>query len=298
VSVTVTHRFIQLLACIFYVVSYQTLHNLHHHVLSINLIITLSNTHTPQLRAVLASVSNDGFTLVQGPPGTGKTSTILGILNAFHIREYNRYYQLALDTFLGEDGQCCRRSKDIQPWLQLIAKVSRTKPHILTVAPSNIAVDNIIQRIMEDGFIDGKGGKYNPTLLRLGSGRGERVKAVTLEEVLESEQNKFKDVNARQLTNSALETQLAQLIQQIALVQGYLLNLRTAFSKHPLPEGWELRVSLETSQPYWVDHINRSASTVPPPPPPSHVSTLNYCIPTLNILPLYKYIECICFLFC
>ena len=36
-----------------------------------------------------------GFTLVQGPPGTGKTATILGILNAFHIREYNRYYQRA-----------------------------------------------------------------------------------------------------------------------------------------------------------------------------------------------------------
>jgi hypothetical protein len=33
--------------------------------------------------------------LVQGPPGTGKTATILGILNAFHIREYNRYYQRA-----------------------------------------------------------------------------------------------------------------------------------------------------------------------------------------------------------
>ena len=50
---------------------------------------------SPPLGLSLTHTHHQGFTLVQGPPGTGKTSTILGILNAFHIREYNRYYQRA-----------------------------------------------------------------------------------------------------------------------------------------------------------------------------------------------------------
>jgi hypothetical protein len=34
----------------------------------------------------------------------------------------------------------------------------------------------MIQRIMEKGFVDGKGGKYYPTIVRLGMGRGSNVK--------------------------------------------------------------------------------------------------------------------------
>jgi hypothetical protein len=36
-------------------------------------------------------------------------------------------------------------------------------------------VDNMIQRIIENGFTDGKGGKYNPNILRLGMGRFSTV---------------------------------------------------------------------------------------------------------------------------
>ena len=34
-----------------------------------------------------------GFTLVKGPPGTGKTTTLKGLLNLIHIREFSRYYE-------------------------------------------------------------------------------------------------------------------------------------------------------------------------------------------------------------
>lgn len=55
-------------------------------------------------------------------------------------------------------------------WLAMVAQLSRSKPHILAVAPSNVAVDNMIQRIMDKGFHDGGGGRYNPSILRLGAG--------------------------------------------------------------------------------------------------------------------------------
>ena len=73
-------------------------------------------SNASQLEAVYRSVSCTGFTLIQGPPGTGKTSTILNILNAFHIREYDKYYRIAVDIFLGEEGVRCRRSQDLGPW--------------------------------------------------------------------------------------------------------------------------------------------------------------------------------------
>lgn len=80
------------------------------------LTILKRTNNASQLRAIHSSISNPGFTLVQGPPGTGKTSTILGILNAFHIREYDRYYKMAVEVFLGAEGVRCRESKDAAPW--------------------------------------------------------------------------------------------------------------------------------------------------------------------------------------
>ena len=77
-------------------------------------------------------------------------------------------------------------SPDVTPWLLLTVKVSRSKPHLLAVAPSNIAVDNMIQRIMTCGFRDGDGGTYQPNILRLGA--GTKVHSVTLEDLLEHEQ--------------------------------------------------------------------------------------------------------------
>lgn len=74
------------------------------------------SSNVSQLEAVYRSVSSTGFTLIQGPPGTGKTSTILNILNAFHIREYDKYYRIAVDIFLGEEGVRCRRSQELGPW--------------------------------------------------------------------------------------------------------------------------------------------------------------------------------------
>ncbi len=41
--------------------------------------------------AVEWAAKHEGFTLIKGPPGTGKTTTLTALLNAIHVREYNRY---------------------------------------------------------------------------------------------------------------------------------------------------------------------------------------------------------------
>ena len=109
--------------------------------------------HSQLLAVSKAAEKSDGFTLIQGPPGTGKTTTVVGILNTLHIREYNKYYEEVLSTLTGTEGIICRGG-GIEPtrWLKLVSGLGQRKPHILVVAPSNIAVDNIIQRIMEKSF--------------------------------------------------------------------------------------------------------------------------------------------------
>jgi hypothetical protein len=57
---------------------------------------------------------------LQGPPGTGKTFTLISILSGLY------YY---------------------------LQKTKSHRKHIMVCAPSNAAIDEIIQRILENGII-------------------------------------------------------------------------------------------------------------------------------------------------
>lgn len=221
--------------------------------------------NSSQLKAIEISSKRDGFVLIQGPPGSGKTSTILGILNSIHLREYNRFYKHAIEAMLSEEGLQCRLSPDSSPWLKLLGKVTKHKPHILVAAPSNVAVDNIIQRIFFKGFVDGAGNKYNPSILRVGGGKSPRVKIVSLEDTLEQEASHSSSDADRTLAIDSMSSQINQAIRKLYQLQSFLINLKTAFLAHPLPAGWEVRVASDTCLPYWVDHVNKVASTTPPP---------------------------------
>lgn len=250
-----------------------------------------------QLHAIHTAVEQEGFTLVQGPPGTGKTSTILGILNAIHIREYNRYYKLALEVILGPEGQKCRLQSYEHPWLSLITQLTSIKPRLLVVAPSNTAVDNIILRIMKDGFIDGNGGKYYPNILRFGgsynnnynntsnssgssnsnSNRGinASIKSVSLDELIRKEINTSTNTTTTNININnnherleyiqKLNKEITIMITELAYLQSLLVNLNKAYLLLPyLPENYELRVDFNNAQPYWVDHLLKTTSTTPP----------------------------------
>ena len=191
------------------------------------------------------------------------------------MRDFNRYFDALLNVALGEAGLQCRRisseksSSDVEfsSWSKMINGLSSKgiKPHLLVVAPSNVAVDNIIEKIIEKGFVDSGGRTYYPHILRIGSARNkknneiEMVQSVSLEESVEA-------LLLDELDECvvALRRKLQDNIAKIVHLQSLLLNLKLFFGKFPLNEGWELRVSVENAQPYWVDHVKKCTTSQPP----------------------------------
>ena len=249
-----------------------------------------SKFNDSQRGAIQSAVeTNTGFCLIQGPPGTGKTSTILGLLNSLHIRDYNKYFETLLSHALGPEGLRCReRPADPVPWLALVNSLVSTsaRPHLLVVAPSNVAVDNIIQRIAEKGFKDSNGSTYFPHILRVGSG-GTRhadsdARAVSLEEAVEEMLRETED--SCTAIDKEIGSAVRATVQSILQLQTVLLNIKICWEAHPLGPGWELRITLESGHPYWVDHNNKITSMTPPPVLPNTKSDF-----TLESLPEYKF---------
>ncbi len=68
----------------------------------------------------------------------------------------------------------CPDHETIKTWTAI--KVE--KPHILVTAPSNAAVDGLVQRIIAEGFMDGENQRYNPPILRVGRGASDQFRGV------------------------------------------------------------------------------------------------------------------------
>lgn len=215
--------------------------------------------------------------------GTGKTTTILGIINTLHVKYFNRSYASAISATMSDEGMLCRhgRRDDFTSWINLSLQMKR--PRLLVLAPSNIAVDNIIERVLESGFIDGNGNQYWPSMLRLGSGsKRSKVKVISLEDSSEHIMGISKE-EALEMRERVSAT-IAQIVQDIYNTQTLLLCLKEAWSRWPLPMDFELRVDGKNASVYWVDHKRKSVSSSPPDLL-SHGKVLsNY---TLETLPEY-----------
>ena len=93
-----------------------------------------------QLEAISAASSNygdGGFTLVKGPPGTGKTTVLKGITNSLHLRQMSKFYNIIEQMVKSPGGN--------------LHEAIKHKPRILICAPSNAAVDNILQKLFSEG---------------------------------------------------------------------------------------------------------------------------------------------------
>ena len=128
----------------------------------------------PQVRAIAAAVRQIGFTLIQGPPGTGKTRTTIAIVAtiltaASQLIDSNEH--LASSTGRG------------QPMEQ-----KPLKKRILICAPSNAAIDEIVQRL-KAGVTAADGTTRQLNLVRIGKSESihPAVKALTLEYLVERE---------------------------------------------------------------------------------------------------------------
>ena len=131
-------------------------------------------------------VSN--FTLVQGPPGTGKTRTLLTLLNVLQNQQFDLYYETLrrfVNDVLFSSKNDFFSSIDRLNQARVQMKEKFVKPRILVCTPSNAAVNTIIDGIIADGFIDNAGLRYNPSILRLGSGTSPAHWSVSMEYIID-----------------------------------------------------------------------------------------------------------------
>lgn len=71
-----------------------------------------SSFNESQFQAIkAAAATRRGFTLVKGPPGTGKTTTLKGLLNSLHLREYARFYKAILKVSIFTSVEMAMRMK-------------------------------------------------------------------------------------------------------------------------------------------------------------------------------------------
>ena len=220
-----------------------------------------------QLAAISASANQygeGGFTLIKGPPGTGKTLTLVAVLNSLHIRQFNKYYE--------EVRRIAAMTTGVGNRKVALSSAVRAQPRLLVCAPSNAAVDNIILKIMESGFVDGCGTRYNPSMIRVGTGAGDAVRGVLLE-------NQVDAILSENMDLARLESSISGFKMELQRIQTDLMRLRQrihALSKAspwPLSKDWEIRIDEEsfeeTGRVFFVNHKDKTTTfEVPPPPEP------------------------------
>jgi senataxin len=192
----------------------------------------------------------------------GKTTTLVAVLNSLHIRQYNKYYEKVRQIAAQPTGAR-------QAALELARKA---KPRLLVCAPSNAAVDNIILKIMEDGFIDGQGNRYNPSMIRVGQGISASVRSVGLETKVDAIFSENMDIGRLESSIDGYRMELSRITQDIARLRRRVHAIVSA-SPWPLSRDWEIRIHEETfdetGRVFFVNHKEKTTSyEVPPPPEP------------------------------
>ena len=186
----------------------------------------------------------------------------MAVLNSLHIRQYNKYYDEVRRIATKPTG-----ARD-----SALSSARKAKPRLLVCAPSNAAIDNIILKIMEDGFIDGQGRRYNPSMIRVGVGQGNAVRDVSLESKVDAIFSEHSDVQQLQTSILGYKGELQRLTREISNLRRRVQAINLA-SPYPLSEDWEIRIDedqFETiGKAYFVNHKTQQTTyDVPPEPGP------------------------------
>ena len=146
-----------------------------------------------------------------------------------------------------------------------LAQAQQQKPRLLVCAPSNNAIDNVIQKIMEGGFIDGSGGRYNPSIVRIGVNQNKVVKDVSLESKVNELMTEMEDPGRVQSAMAGYRSELTRLQTEIHSLRCRLVAILTACD-YPLATEWEIRCA-ENCQVHYVNHLEKRTTFEKPPPP-------------------------------
>lgn len=147
-----------------------------------------SRYNASQLNAIKAGLDSNAVVLIQGPPGTGKTRTILGLLSIVtHSAPKGMYSRPDTDTkapslqhdarralvhaaspwlaggcaprdlprrldvlTLGQEEHICGLTPP--PTVRVLAAGGSPRPRVLVCAPSNSALDELVMRLLQQGY--------------------------------------------------------------------------------------------------------------------------------------------------
>src|SRR5262249_43992790 len=91
-----------------------------------------------------------------------------------------------------------------------------TNPHLLVVAASNAAVDNVMRLVVENGFLDGNGRKYFPTCTRLGSASWTKSRGQPRDDT-------FSDLDVERQIDAVVHTNAS--MEEVAKLEKRLIGL-------------------------------------------------------------------------
>eukprot|EP00166_Cyanidium_caldarium_P003749 ctg_3658.g606 len=188
-----------------------------------------------------------GVDLIHGPPGTGKTKTLVALLNALHMHRYQRYYEMYLGSIAREAAPAPENDHRSTGGAHLLdsmmaamrattasasavqlshlhaerhAAALQHKPRLLVAAQSNAAVDEIVSRIVRDGFVDGERNVYRPDIVRIGAGArvSAEARAVTAEARAEAFLSVVESMEQRTAWEQKWQARSAAVLQQLEQV--------------------------------------------------------------------------------
>lgn len=179
--------------------------------------------------------------------------------------QYNSYYEQVRKIVALKD------MKSMAAQNNALGLAAKKKPRILVCAPSNAAIDNVILKIMDDGFVDGNGCRYNPSMVRVGTGQGEAVRDISLQAKIDAVVKEGKDLSKLQTSMAALKSELSKTREMIISLRHRIRAIANA-APYPLSNNWEIRIDGDFDRSGRVFFVNHKEKTtqfeVPEPPEP------------------------------
>ena len=170
------------------------------------------------------------------------------------MRQYQEYYE-CIERIVTKTDATIHYEE-----LALLNKSSKVKPRILVCAPSNAAIDNVVQKIMHERFVDGNGSKYSPSIVRVGTGKvNEVAKNVHVQDIVNSFIEQGENSLNLEATIESGRKELKQLVKEIQKIKVRIQSLVDA-SPYGISEDWEIRINEEANDAFRILFVNHRVS--------------------------------------